>query len=229
MLPDAFWACVTVCGDALIAMAVLAPFIRRRPELVFAFLAGGIMTAATVHSIKPRLRVPRPAAIVDAREIRVIGPVLRGRAFPSGHSATAFLAAGIVAMGTARGWVFAAALAAAALVALSRVVVGAHWPADVVAGAAIGWSGAWLGLLVARHWRWGWTYPGALACGGMCLVAFVAIAVVDHTGYGQALAFQRVVGVAATVWGCWEYARLAKIVRPAAGAPAVATETSAPR
>ena len=61
---------------------------------------------------------------------------------PSGHATTAFAA--LVAIGAifpqARAllWIYAV------LIALSRVVLTAHYPSDVVAGAVVGAAGAWL-------------------------------------------------------------------------------------
>lgn len=66
--------------------------------------------------------------------------------FPSGHATTAFAAA--VALGVlfprARGALFFYA----ALMALSRIVVAAHYPSDVIAGAVVGSVGA----LLVRAW-----------------------------------------------------------------------------
>ena len=65
---------------------------------------------------------------------------------PSGHTTTAFAA--LVAIGAvfpqarALMWIYAV------LVAVSRVVVTAHHPSDVVAGAIVGAAGAWL----VRQW-----------------------------------------------------------------------------
>ncbi len=75
--------------------------------------------------------------------------------FPSGHTsaAVAFTAA------VAPSWPLAGALCAvpAAMVAVERVQSGAHYPSDVVAGAAIGLGAAWLvrsaPRLLLRHWR----------------------------------------------------------------------------
>ena len=57
-------------------------------------------------------------------------------AFPSGHSASAFAAATVIAFSSPRLAVPAYVLAA--LVAWSRVYVGVHWPLDVIGGAALG-------------------------------------------------------------------------------------------
>lgn len=55
--------------------------------------------------------------------------------FPSGHAATAFMAATLLAKGTRTAPAY---YALAALVAYSRIHVRMHHPADVLAGAALG-------------------------------------------------------------------------------------------
>jgi len=66
-------------------------------------------------------------------------PLIRasvGNSFPSGHAATSFAGAVIL------GYLFRRALpglfALAALVAVSRVYVGVHYPLDILGGAALG-------------------------------------------------------------------------------------------
>jgi membrane-associated phospholipid phosphatase len=58
------------------------------------------------------------------------------QSFPSAHAATAVgLACGMTAVYPHARWVFALA---AMMAALQRLVTGAHYPSDVLAGAAIG-------------------------------------------------------------------------------------------
>jgi membrane-associated phospholipid phosphatase len=74
------------------------------------------------------------------------------RSFPSGHTATAFTAAVFLGTvygelhpaGPGRGWVWAGGLTAATTVGWLRVRSGAHFPTDVLAGAAIGGLAGWL-------------------------------------------------------------------------------------
>jgi len=65
---------------------------------------------------------------------------------PSGHSTTAFAAA--VALGALFPRARAALWIYAVLIALSRVVLTAHYPSDVIAGAVVGTCGA----LLVRRW-----------------------------------------------------------------------------
>jgi hypothetical protein len=59
------------------------------------------------------------------------------KSFPSGDSATAFAVATVVAMFTGRKW-GAAAMVVAGYVGFLRVMANAHYPSDVLAGAALG-------------------------------------------------------------------------------------------
>jgi undecaprenyl-diphosphatase len=66
-------------------------------------------------------------------------PLLRasvGNSFPSGHAATSFAGAVILAYLLPRA--LPALLVLATLVAVSRVYVGVHYPLDILAGAALG-------------------------------------------------------------------------------------------
>jgi undecaprenyl-diphosphatase len=66
--------------------------------------------------------------------------------FPSGHSTTAFAAA--VALGALFPRARIALWAYAVLIAVSRVILTAHYPSDVIAGAVVGACGA----LMVRRW-----------------------------------------------------------------------------
>ncbi|WP_448952730.1 phosphatase PAP2 family protein [Labrys neptuniae] len=70
---------------------------------------------------------------------------------PSGHATTAWTVAAIIILCCGprwRPWLFAFG----AIVCLSRVIVGAHYPADVVAGALFGWFATmWFADFLARR------------------------------------------------------------------------------
>ncbi len=85
-----------------------------------------------------------------------------GYAFPSGHSATAVVTYGALALIAARhlgpgarNAAIAAAVALAVLVGITRVYLGVHYPSDVLAGWLLG------GLVLAVVWRLAVRAPAA--------------------------------------------------------------------
>ncbi len=76
----------------------------------------------------------RPAEVVSGLTCLV---KTRDASFPSGHAAAAFTAGTVIYKGT-RKWVGVPCVILAVLLSLSRLYVGAHYPSDVLCGAAIG-------------------------------------------------------------------------------------------
>jgi len=97
---------------------------------------------AVDHVIKPLVGRARPFHAMAG--VRVVGYHPVTYSFPSGHAASAFAGAYIVAcmLPRARGWLWALA----ALIAVSRVYIGVHYPLDVAAGALVGLG---VGVLVS--------------------------------------------------------------------------------
>lgn len=67
---------------------------------------------------------------------------------PSAHAQNTVAVWGALAAGARRGWAWALALLLSALIGLSRLYLGVHFPADVLAGWAIG------GVVLAAFLRW---------------------------------------------------------------------------
>lgn len=81
--------------------------------------------------------------------------VVNGFSFPSGHAANAAIVYLMVAVlvtepGAARRRAVIAAAIVAFLVGISRVMLGVHWPSDVIAGWAFGLIWVLLGLRIAQ-------------------------------------------------------------------------------
>jgi undecaprenyl-diphosphatase len=140
-------------GLWFLALALLVVRLRGRAGLLAVLLVGvavGVTDLAVAALFKPWIDRLRPCfALADVHLLVPRQP--RSPSFPSGHAANCFAAATVLAMlgpGVAR-----VAYLVAALVALSRVYLGVHYPLDIVAGALLGHG---IGLTVRR-------VPGAIA------------------------------------------------------------------
>lgn len=205
---DGMWSGITILGDGLVAFVLLLPWIRWRPEVVWAGCLAGILTALWVHGIKPVAALPRPAAVLPAHIFHIIGPALHREAFPSGHTATIFALAGVLALSVASGWLRLLLILSALAVAASRIAVGAHWPLDVLAGMLGGWLAAALGLWWAGRWSWGRGIWGQRVLLVLLLAGDIVLLAGYNTGYPDALPLQHVIGVVVLVSGLAAAARL---------------------
>jgi len=211
-LPDTIWASLTMLGhgSVLLALAVLAW--KYRPDWILACVCGGIVTGAFSNILKNLIGGPRPAAIMPAEQLHVIGSQLLSHSFPSGHTATAFLFAGIVLMSRRPPLLAAiAVLSLATLTGLSRIAVGAHWPIDAIAGAAGGWFSAAVGIAFTSKLRWLDTPYARLAIALLIAGSSFSLFFIS-TGYPLAVPFQyfcAALGViVAAQWGLQEWSRL---------------------
>lgn len=137
-LPVALFRTVSRLGDGILWYAVMALLpLTHGGEGAVASLhmaaVGGV--ALTIYRfLKHRTSRPRPCAV--SPRVRQHSRALDQFSFPSGHTlhATAFTTA-LYLHFPATLWVFAPVTA---LIALSRPVLGLHYPSDVLAGAALG-------------------------------------------------------------------------------------------
>ncbi|MEZ5649342.1 MAG: VTT domain-containing protein [Burkholderiaceae bacterium] len=131
----------TSLGDGVVTTAVAVSLIgwlawQRRFQLAATVATAIVLTSLSVPLMKGLMQVQRPNdmyAGVDAFS------------FPSGHStmtaAVYFIAGWLVAGGFPIVWrplVYVASVIWVAMMALSRIYLGAHWPSDVLAGICLG-------------------------------------------------------------------------------------------
>jgi membrane-associated phospholipid phosphatase len=209
-LPGALPDQLTLFGHGLVAAVVVAPWLRRDPGVVLAMLFA--VPAASLFSWlgKALAATTRPAGVLDPASFVIHGQVLAGHnSFPSGHSITAFALAAVIVCSSravrSKVLLAALALAAALLVALSRIFVGAHWPSDALGGAALGCLAGASGAWAAARWplwqrRWGVRVLGTILIACALGLAFTS------TGYPAARVLQSVLaglGIAFAVRGLW--------------------------
>jgi undecaprenyl-diphosphatase len=128
---------VTWLGSGFIGLVtVLVLLVVNGPAIGRVAARSFIITSLLVTLIKHIVGRARPYATLSP--LTFVGPSIEGKytSFPSGHAATAFAMALVIA------WVYPKAripvYLIAIMVALSRVALGVHWPSDVVVGGIMG-------------------------------------------------------------------------------------------
>lgn len=202
VLPGWWWQGVTMLGETPTAFAVGLLVARRHPQALWVLALASLPGALLSRGIKHLADLDRPPAVLAADAFNLIGPALKHSSFPSGHTLTAFLVMGVVAYFSPR-WRIPA-LALAALVGLSRVAVGVHWPLDVVAGAVCGLLAAWLGVRLAARWRSGLSPRVHLALVALFLWGPVSL-LIDDWRYPESAWVRWPVALAAIAAVAWGY------------------------
>ncbi|AXS80886.1 phosphatase PAP2 family protein [Dechloromonas sp. HYN0024] len=199
VLPPWFWETLTTLGDGRLQLALMLPFCLRYPRVFWALVLGALIAGMISRGFKIWLPLPRPAAVIDASQITIIGARLTAHSFPSGHTVSAF--SFVVAWLALLGWRALPIVLIALLAAFSRIAVGAHWPVDVLAGAIIGLAGGWVGLRLSRYFRWGLAVRPHWILIGIAVVA-VASLPFDGQGYPDTLVWRSI----ACLWGLGGFA-----------------------
>jgi len=102
---------------------------------------------------------PRPLGVIQDGLLNSIGqPAASANSMPSGHSMTAIAAVTLLCLCLPAASKFkpiaALLVMFGSLVALSRIMVGAHWPSDVLAGGGLGILIVWLAVQWEQFQPW---------------------------------------------------------------------------
>lgn len=130
-------------GIVWLAIALALAALWRRPQIFFLTAAGDAAAQLASLAIKLAVDRKRPALVYPEPEPLVSVPT--DNAFPSGHAASSFACATLLALAAPR--LAAPLFLLAAGIAVSRVYVGVHYPLDILGGAV-------LGVAVATALRW---------------------------------------------------------------------------
>jgi undecaprenyl-diphosphatase len=125
---------IGMLGLVWIGIALALALLRRRPTLVLLVVAADGIADLLARALKSIVDVQRPA--FRYAEPKALVPVPHDHSFPSGHAATSFACATVLALAFPR--LAAPLYMLAAAIAFSRVYVGVHYPLDVLGGALLG-------------------------------------------------------------------------------------------
>ena len=141
-----FWKGITHLGDAgiiwiILTVLLLIPKKTRKAGLAaaFALLISLVITNVCIKNAVARIR---PYEVIDG--LRLMIEKQKDFSFPSGHTSASFAAACAFYRILPKNWGIAA-IVLAALISLSRLYVGVHYPSDVLGGLIIGIFAGWAG------------------------------------------------------------------------------------
>jgi membrane-associated phospholipid phosphatase len=173
VIHEGFWLFITNLGRGWPTFAILAALdlgSGRRTALFFRCI---LISAVLLPLMKKFFSVARPVAVMEPGVLHLMGvPVSGMSSMPSGHALTAGAVLAVLWFAHTnhepnRRFPYAglAAVLIALLVAFSRIMIGAHWPADVLVGLGIGMLMAyaaywheqrqpWANALSKGYWPW---------------------------------------------------------------------------
>ena len=146
LFADEMWIIITVFGNRPFALLLLFIFFWRHLDLLRAALVAALISLLIVVSMKALIAFARPYDVLDSTSFYFIGVKATTYAFPSGHTAAAFAILGSIGFYFRRNGLIMFLFLLASLVGVSRIMLGLHWPIDILVGAALGWMCAWLSL-----------------------------------------------------------------------------------
>lgn len=147
-----WWGHVTILGDTSLALMFMLLLVGRRPDLSWQFVLAALCATLWSYGMKESFSTLRPPAVLPEGSFHLIGPMLQFNSFPSGHTTTAFVLAGLFCAQPWRNRYKVLVLSVAILVGLSRIACGVHWPLDVLGGMLGGWLSAIAGVWLAQRW-----------------------------------------------------------------------------
>lgn len=173
---------VTMLGEELVYIAILGFLYWGVNKKFGVYVGENLMLALLLNPMIKNLFVRR-RPYFDHASVKCLRPVdadadlydiaAQGYSFPSGHSTNAVTAYGSLALFGKRRWLTAVGIVLPLLIGLSRVLLGVHYPTDVLVGWALGGAAIALMSLLRRLIRKKWvlyllivtlTLPGCLYC-----------------------------------------------------------------
>jgi membrane-associated phospholipid phosphatase len=153
-LPPSLWEIFTSFGDFRVLLVFALPFCKRHPRLFWAIVLSLVIGGVFERGIKVIVHLPRPSDMLDSAFPRNAHRYSGHFSFPSGHAVMAFSFVGAF-LASWPIWKSFPLLLLACLVGYSRVMLGAHWPIDVLGGAMVGTLSAIIATYASQRWTWG--------------------------------------------------------------------------
>lgn len=143
LLPvSSLWIAITTLGDGAVAGCLFYLIFFKRSEFLVKGLIGAVAALIVTQGLKHLFGIPRPEYAENFSEkFHLLTESMAATSFsmPSGHSMTGFLL-GAMMIGLLKPNLLVKVLIVAMMIAiaLSRIALGVHWPADILVGAGLG-------------------------------------------------------------------------------------------
>lgn len=152
---DGFWIFITSLGNAgwfWIALSILLViFPTTRKAGITALLS--LLLCALITNVCLKNLVARPRPYTQLPDLTLLIAKPADWSFPSGHTTASLAAAYCYYRMLPKKLYGILALILAALIAFSRLYVGAHYPSDILGGLIVGIFGSWLVCRLYLMWE----------------------------------------------------------------------------
>lgn len=143
VFPDAkFWMAITTLGDGAVAGCIFYLLFRKYSDVLAKGLVSALAGLATSEGLKRLFAIPRPEHTTDfgnSFHFLTESMAATNYSMPSGHVITVFLVGAFLFKHLKLNLAFKVALVILlSMIAISRIALGVHWPADVLVGAGLG-------------------------------------------------------------------------------------------
>jgi len=148
------WPILTIFGDPLIILCIGLSFIHFQAKIALAILPAMIIGIVLVFTLKWGLNIARPSLILEHGDFILLGRTPISPAFPSGHTTGIMALATLMILYSKHYIISVIILMLAFVVAISRIMVGAHWPLDIGGGMILGWGIALTTITFTQNWKY---------------------------------------------------------------------------
>ncbi|HGY56109.1 MAG TPA: phosphatase PAP2 family protein [Caldithrix abyssi] len=192
---EALWANITILGDTLVTAVLILPLLKKRSEIIWTLLFAGVLALLVSQGLKTLLQMPRPPAVLDKNLFHIIGPALTQRSFPSGHTTTVFTVAFVLILYIRRNALRIFYFTTALVIGLSRIVVGVHWPLDILGGILTAVLSALVGLHLFNRVKERIPSVNPIYLSMIIMAAALVLLFFHNTRYPQAEVLQAVIAI----------------------------------
>jgi len=174
------WPILTIFGDPVIILCIGLSFIHFQPKIALAILPAIFLGIILVFSMKWGLNVARPSLTLDPGQFVLLGKSPISPAFPSGHTTGIMALATLMLLYCRRHIIGITIIILALIIAISRIMVGAHWPLDIGGGMVLGWGIAVTTHIFTQNWEYNSNKQIFLSIGLLISSIFL---IFKNTGY----------------------------------------------